>query len=170
MTQYLAELKDAGRPVIWCGDLNVARTTKDIHQGKPKDTTDPAKLEAKLLNQHGPTPESPPSYKWMAGFTVEEREGFERILSSGYTDCWRELHPDAEFTGYTWWNPKIRAFRPADRGWRIDYCIIDAAHRHRLVACETMPHIGTRTKRDPSIDKYGSDHGVLSMTLRIEDE
>jgi exodeoxyribonuclease-3 len=166
MKAYLSQLKEAGRPVIWCGDLNVARTVNDIYQGKPKPGQDVAKLHAKLLGTKGPTPESAPTYKYMAGFTQEERQGIEEVLSSGYIDAWRELHPDAAHGGYTWWNPKIKAFRPADKGWRIDYFILDEAHRDRLLSCEVRPHIGTQSKA--AVDKYGSDHGVVTLRLRID--
>ena len=89
---YLMEL-DAKKPVVYCGDLNVAHTEKDIKNPGP--------------NRRNP------------GFTDEEREKMTRLLSSGFTDTFRYLYPDR--TGaYSWWSYRFNA-RKNNAGWRIDY-------------------------------------------------
>ena len=93
--EYLKRL-DAHKPVILCGDLNVA------HQ--PIDLKNPSS------NRHN------------AGFTDEERNAFSRLLDSGFTDSFRYLHPDV--TGaYSWWSYMFSA-RAKNAGWRIDYFVV----------------------------------------------
>ena len=104
---------------------------------------------------------------WQPGFTLEERLNFEETLSVGMVDAWRHLHPEASYTGYTWWNQRVPAYRKHDRGWRIDYCLLDEAHLDRLVQCETLPQIGRRTRDQSDIRKYGSDHGVITIQLQL---
>lgn len=86
---------DAKKPVIFCGDLNVAH--KEIDLKNPK------------TNHHN------------AGFTDEEREKMSVILSSGYTDTFRYFYPDQEQI-YSWWSYRFKA-REKNAGWRIDYFI-----------------------------------------------
>ncbi len=84
---------DQTKPVIFCGDLNVA------HQ------------EIDLAN--------PESNRRSAGFTDEEREKFSQLLEAGFTDSFRWFYPDAT-QAYTWWSYRTRA-RSRNAGWRIDY-------------------------------------------------
>lgn len=84
------------KPVIICGDLNVAHTELDIARAKA-------------------------NYNKTSGFTQTEIDGIENLLNSGYIDSFRHLHPDE--VKYTWWNYKFRA-RERDVGWRIDYFLI----------------------------------------------
>ncbi|MCR4675438.1 MAG: exodeoxyribonuclease III [Lachnospiraceae bacterium] len=86
---------DETKPVIFCGDLNVAH--KEIDLKNPK------------TNHHN------------AGFTDEEREKMSVILSSGYTDTFRYFYPDKEQI-YSWWSYRFKA-REKNAGWRIDYFI-----------------------------------------------
>ena len=95
---FLAYLKalDSKKPVILCGDLNVA------HQ--PIDLKNPSS------NRHN------------AGFTDEERGAFTRLLDNGFTDTFRHLYPDV--TGaYSWWSYMFNA-RANNAGWRIDYFVV----------------------------------------------
>ena len=92
---YLLGL-DARKPVVVCGDLNVA------HQ--PIDLKHPA------------------ANRRSAGFTDEEREKLTLLLASGFTDTFRFLHPDAE-NAYTWWSYRFHA-RETNAGWRIDYFLV----------------------------------------------
>ena len=80
------------KPVIVCGDFNVAATELDIKNPK-----------ANVKN---------------AGFTPEEREKFKTLLDSGFTDTYRYLHPDQ--IEYSWWSYRFKA-RERNAGWRIDY-------------------------------------------------
>lgn len=84
---------DRKKPVIFCGDLNVAHQEIDI--ARPKQN------------------------RRNAGFTDEEREGFTRILEAGFRDTFREFHPD-EPGHYSWWSFRGQA-RSKNIGWRLDY-------------------------------------------------
>ena len=87
---------DAKKPVILCGDLNVAHQEIDL--------------------------KNPKSNRGNAGFSDEERESFGRHLAAGFTDTFRHLYPDA--TGcYSWWSYMFKA-REKNAGWRIDYFLV----------------------------------------------
>jgi exodeoxyribonuclease III len=109
METWAATLAIAGRHAIVCGDLNVARTDKDIH---PKE---------RKPNQ--------------VGARVDERAVLERFLSHGLVDTGRALDPDNENL-FTWWAP-WRSLRQKNIGWRIDYVVasapLAARARHVLV-------------------------------------
>lgn len=86
------------KPVIFCGDLNVAHEEIDIAR--------------------------PDQNHFSAGFSDEEREDFTKLLQSGFTDTFRHLHPDAK-DEYSWWSYRGGA-RARNVGWRIDYfCVSD---------------------------------------------
>lgn len=95
LRDYLMEL-DAAKPVVYCGDLNVAHQEID--------------LKNPAANRRSP------------GFTDEEREKFSRLLNSGFTDTFRALHPDTA-GAYTWWSYRTAA-RKRNAGWRIDYFLV----------------------------------------------
>lgn len=101
---YLLGL-DAKKPVIVCGDLNVAH--KEIDLKNPSS------------NHHN------------AGFTDEERGKFTELLESGFVDTFRALYPDR--TGiYTWWS-YLRKARDTNAGWRIDYFVVSERLKERIV-------------------------------------
>ena len=89
---YLTGL-DSKKPVIVCGDMNVAH--KEIDLKNPK------------TNRHN------------AGFTDEERQKFSELLEAGFTDTWRHFYPDLEGV-YSWWSYRFQS-RQRNTGWRIDY-------------------------------------------------
>ena len=93
---YLAKL-DKTKPVISCGDFNVAHKEIDLA--------------------------NPATNHMSAGFTDEEREGFTNLLSKGFTDSFRYLHGDVEGV-YSWWSQRIRTAKMNNSGWRIDYFIV----------------------------------------------
>ena len=93
--KYLIEL-DKQKPVIICGDLNVAHTEIDL--------------------------KNPKSNRKNAGFTDEERSKIESLLNSGFTDSFRKMYPDKE-GAYTWWSYMFNA-RANNAGWRIDYFLV----------------------------------------------
>ena len=93
--EYLKKL-DAKKPVILCGDLNVAPNEIDLKNPGPN--------------------------RGRAGFTDEEREKFRALLSAGFTDSFRYLYPDME-GAYTWWSYRFGA-RQNNAGWRIDHFIV----------------------------------------------
>lgn len=95
--KYLKKL-DEKKPVIFCGDLNVAHKEIDL--------------------------KNPDTNHRNAGFTDEEREKFTTLLAAGFTDSFRYLYPD-KTEAYSWWSYRMRA-RDRNAGWRIDYfCVSD---------------------------------------------
>ena len=102
---YLCRL-DEHKPVIACGDLNVAHKEIDL--------------------------KNPSSNRGNAGFSDEERESFGKLLDAGFTDSFRFLYPDA--TGmYSWWSYRFNA-RKNNAGWRIDYFIVSDRIRDKITA------------------------------------
>lgn len=104
-TDFLAYLKrlDSYKPVVVCGDLNVAHQEIDI--------------------------KNPKTNRRNAGFTDEEREKMSVLLDNGFTDTFRFLHPE-EVT-YSWWSYRFKA-REKNAGWRIDYFLISDRLRPQL--------------------------------------
>lgn len=104
---YLKEL-DAVKPVIYCGDLNVAHEEIDL--------------------------KNPKSNRMNPGFSDQEREKMTVLLESGFTDSFRYLHPDE--TGiYSWWSYRYHA-RENNAGWRIDYFIVSDRFAPHIRAAE----------------------------------
>lgn len=112
MRQYLCEL-DKVKPVIYCGDLNVAHNEIDLKNPK---------------NNVG-----------NAGFSDEERGKMTELLNSGFTDSFRYLYPDA--TGmYSWWSYRFNA-RKNNAGWRIDYFIVSDRIKDNIKTAEIYSDI-----------------------------
>lgn len=100
---YLLEL-DKTKPVILCGDLNVAHKEIDL--------------------------KNPKTNRRNAGFTDEEREKMTNLLESGFTDSFRYLYPNKE-NCYTWWSYMMKA-REKNVGWRIDYFIVSNQIKEKI--------------------------------------
>lgn len=100
---YLQEL-DRKKPVVVCGDMNVAHKEIDL--------------------------KNPKTNRKNAGFTDEEREKFTVLLEAGFTDTFRFFHPDAEGI-YSWWSYRFRA-REKNAGWRIDYFLVSDRLQDKL--------------------------------------
>jgi exodeoxyribonuclease-3 len=109
--RYLKNL-EAKKPVIFCGDLNVAHTEIDL--ANPKSN----------VRNHG--------------FTVEERAGFTAFVNAGFLDTFREFEKGGGH--YTWWSPFSGA-RTRNVGWRIDYFLISASLRPRLKRAFIHPEV-----------------------------
>lgn len=123
---YLMAL-DSKKPVILCGDLNVAHQEIDLKNPK---------------NNHQ-----------NVGFSDEERQKMTQLLSSGFTDSFRYLHPDT--TGvYTWWSYMFNA-RVNNAGWRIDYFIVSDRIRDRIKSAEIYT------------DVFGSDHCPIGLQIDL---
>lgn len=103
--EYLTGL-DQVKPVIVCGDLNVAHQPIDL--------------------------KNPSSNRGNAGFSDQERGAFSQLLDSGFTDTFRHLHPDATDC-YTWWSYMFHA-REKNVGWRIDYFLTSRRLSDRIAA------------------------------------
>lgn len=103
---FLAYLKglDEKKPLILCGDLNVAHKEIDL--------------------------KNPKTNRKNAGFTDEEREKMTTLLSNGFTDTFRHFYPDTEGI-YSWWSYRFKA-RAKNAGWRIDYFITSASLDEKL--------------------------------------
>ena len=100
---YLMEL-DRKKPVIACGDMNVAHNEIDL--------------------------KNPKSNRKNAGFTDEEREKMAELLAAGFTDSFRLLYPD-KTEAYSWWSYRFKA-RERNAGWRIDYFIVSRSIEDKI--------------------------------------
>lgn len=120
---YLKSL-DQKKPVVVCGDMNVAHEEIDL--------------------------KNPKTNRKNAGFTDEERECFSRLLSEGFTDTFRELHP--EQVTYSWWSYRFHA-REKNAGWRIDYFVVSDRLRSRIQSADIHTEI------------LGSDHCPVELVL-----
>ncbi len=104
---FLAYLKglEASKPVVFCGDLNVAHREIDL--------------------------KNPKTNRNNAGFTDQEREKFSRLLGAGFIDTYRYFYPEKE-GAYSWWSYRFRA-REKNAGWRIDYFCVSESLKDRLL-------------------------------------
>ena len=123
---YLNKLNKI-KPVIVCGDMNVAHQEIDL--------------------------KNPKTNRRNAGFTDEEREKFTKLLSDGYVDTFRRIHPDDVV--YSWWSYRFKA-REKNAGWRIDYFLTSEMLFDRIENAEIHTDI------------YGSDHCPVELCLKID--
>ncbi len=100
---YINTLQEK-KPVVYCGDLNVAHKEIDL--------------------------KNPKTNRKNAGFTDEERSCFQRVVDAGYIDTFRYFYPDLE-AAYSWWSYRFQA-RAKNAGWRIDYFVTSASMKDRL--------------------------------------
>lgn len=112
LLDYLKNL-DRIKPVIYCGDLNVAHEEIDL--------------------------KNPKTNRGNAGFSDQERAAMTRLLGSGFTDTFRLLHPEEE-GAYSWWSYRFHA-REKNAGWRIDYFIISDRWKERVEEATIHPYI-----------------------------
>jgi len=105
---------DAKKPVIWCGDLNVAHL--DIDLKNPKTNKNKT-----------------------AGFSDEEREGFSKVLKAGFVDSFRHFYPKEE-NAYTFWS-FLRGAREKDIGWRLDYFVVSQRAMENVKCSYRRPHV-----------------------------
>ncbi|MDR0727580.1 MAG: exodeoxyribonuclease III [Puniceicoccales bacterium] len=110
--KYLSEL-DAKKPVLACGDFNVAHQSIDL--ARPEEN------------------------RGNAGFTDEEREGFSNILKQGFVDVFRMKNPD-DIAAYTWWSYRCGA-RARNVGWRIDYFLASQRIISDIGECRILSHV-----------------------------
>lgn len=105
-TDFLAYLKrlEADKPVIFCGDLNVAHAEIDL--------------------------KNPKTNRKNAGFTDEERQKFTEVTQAGFIDTFRYFYPDQEGI-YSWWSYRFKA-REKNAGWRIDYFCVSESLKEKL--------------------------------------
>jgi exodeoxyribonuclease III len=106
---YVSSLEQT-KPVIFCGDLNVAHTPDDLANPKPNEGK--------------------------KGFTKEEREGFQNFIDHGFIDSFRLFHQGNGY--YTWWSHFAKA-RERNVGWRIDYFLVSEKLKPKVVSAEIFP-------------------------------
>ena len=109
---YINKLQET-KPVVFCGDLNVAHKEIDL--------------------------KNPKTNRKNAGFTDEERNCFTRLVEAGYVDTFRHFHPDLE-GAYSWWSYRFSA-RAKNAGWRIDYFVTSKELKDRLTSACIHPEI-----------------------------
>lgn len=109
---YAKKLEET-KPVVFCGDLNVAHTEIDLANPKAN------------VGKHG--------------FTNEEREGFDNFLNAGFIDTFRTLHPDQK-DAYSWWTHWANA-RARNVGWRIDYWLASKGLKDKIKAAAIHPDV-----------------------------
>jgi len=119
---YLKEL-DTKKPVVACGDFNVAH--KEIDLANPKTN------------------------HMSAGFTDEERAGFTNILDKGFVDTFRHIHGDVKDV-YSWWGQRIKTSKINNTGWRIDYFLVSDRIKDKVVKSE-MIDSGDRQDHTPIV-------------------
>jgi exodeoxyribonuclease-3 len=113
---YVRELVSAGSlPLMLCGDLNIARTDRDVH---------PKERKPRAIGQ-----------------LPEERALLERIIGRGLVDVGRAVDPDNDAL-FTWW-PPWRNMRARNIGWRLDFVLASEALAGRVASCRVEAHIGT---------------------------
>lgn len=124
---FLAYLKklETSKPVIFCGDLNVAHQEIDL--------------------------KNPKTNRKNAGFTIEERDRFGKVLENGFIDTFRFFYPQQK-DAYTWWSYMFNA-RANNAGWRIDYFCVSAGLKDRLKNALIYS------------DVYGSDHCPVGLEI-----
>ena len=121
--EYLKEL-DRKKPVVACGDLNCAFQPIDLARPKANEGN--------------------------AGYPIQERESFGRLLDAGFVDSFRFLHPDAK--EYSWWSYMGQA-RQKNIGWRIDYFLVSDSAKANIRQARIHPEI------------FGSDHCPVSLEI-----
>jgi len=104
---YINKLQEK-KPVVYCGDLNVAHKEIDL--------------------------KNPKTNRKNAGFTDEERACFSKVMEAGYIDTFRYFYPDLE-GAYSWWSYRFQA-RAKNAGWRIDYFVTSGSLENRLVSAK----------------------------------
>lgn len=117
---YLSSL-DAKKPVIACGDFNVAHREIDLA--------------------------NPAANHFSAGFTDQEREGFTELLARGFTDSFRFIHGEVKDV-YSWWGQRIKTSKINNSGWRIDYFLVSDRIKDKITRSE-MIDSGPRQDHTP---------------------
>ncbi|MBI2631302.1 exodeoxyribonuclease III [Candidatus Nomurabacteria bacterium] len=122
--EYMKALEGRGKPVIFCGDLNVAHTPDDL--ARPKEN------------------------EGLKGFTPEEREGIDKIISAGFVDTFRIFTKGPGH--YTWWSHFANA-RARNVGWRIDYIFVSKSLVKKIKSAKILPEV------------LGSDHCPVMIEI-----
>ncbi|MEO6325885.1 MAG: exodeoxyribonuclease III [Thermoanaerobaculia bacterium] len=130
MERFAADAQAEGRDLMLCGDLNVARTDRDVH---PKER------------------------KCVIGQLPQERDLLEKILSRGLVDVGRALDPDNDSL-FTWWAP-WRGMRERNIGWRLDYVLASSRLAARATTCVVRKDVGT-SDHAPVVSTFSPERGL----------
>lgn len=114
------------KPIIVCGDLNVAAKPIDLKNPKANENS--------------------------AGYSIQEREAFQKFLDLGFVDSYRYQHPDK--VEYSWWSYRFKA-REKNIGWRIDYFLVSDFAKDKIIETKILT------------DVFGSDHCPVSLQINI---
>ena len=128
LERFTADLQRAARAAVICGDLNIARTDRDVH---------PKERKPRIIGQ-----------------LPEERAQLERIIGAGLVDVGRALDPDNDGL-FTWWAP-WRNMRARNIGWRLDYQLASRSLFERVTSCRVQPEVGT-SDHAPVVAEYRVD-------------
>ena len=109
----IESLRNEGKSIIFCGDINTAHTPIDLANPEENST--------------------------ISGFLPQERAWIDKLIESGYIDTFRYIHPN-ERDRYSWWSMKEMA-RSQNRGWRIDYFFVSSDLKDRVVDANILEHI-----------------------------
>jgi exodeoxyribonuclease-3 len=115
LAAWVRELHEQGKALVLCGDINIARTERDVH---------PRERKPGIIGQR-----------------PEERELFEAVLGEHLVDVGRELEPDNDNL-FTWW-PPWRNMRQRNIGWRLDYILASRTLAERIESCKVLAEVGT---------------------------
>lgn len=127
LSKWLIKLKKKNPKLILCGDYNIAHKEIDIHDPKGNKNT--------------------------SGFLPEEREWLTKFFESGWTDTFREFHPEPH--RYSWWSQRFPSVRLNNKGWRIDYINVTDPLKKQLKDAEIFP------------DVKHSDHCPVYLDIKI---
>jgi exodeoxyribonuclease III len=127
MADYSRSFQDAGRTLVVCGDLNVARTDRDVH---------PKERKPRAIGQ-----------------LPEERAVLERVIGNGLVDLGRTLDPDNDGL-FTWWAP-WRNLRQRNIGWRLDYVLASQSLAATASSCIVLKDFGT-SDHAPVVATFGA--------------
>lgn len=114
------------KPIIVCGDLNVAAKPIDLKNPKANENS--------------------------AGYSIQEREAFQKFLDLGFVDSYRYQHPDK--VEYSWWSYRFKA-REKNIGWRIDYFLVSDFVKDKIIETKILT------------DVFGSDHCPVLLQIDI---
>jgi exodeoxyribonuclease-3 len=126
MVDYARAFQDSGKQLVMCGDLNVARTDRDVH---------PKERKPRAIGQ-----------------LPEERQLIERIIGHGLVDVGRAVDPDNDGL-FTWWAP-WRNMRQRNIGWRLDYVLASTPLASTVVSCPVQKDVGT-SDHAPVVATFG---------------
>ena len=137
MDAYAASFQAGGRRLVLCGDINVARTERDVH---------PKERKPRAIGQ-----------------LPEERALLEQIIGRGLVDLGRAIDPDNDAL-FTWWAP-WRQMRERNIGWRLDYVFASTALASTVTACPVQKEVGT-SDHAPVMATFGSDAHTKPRSTR----